>query len=56
MKLYINFVKDTDTTNKNVLNNSVLKPIDFYFEYDKTKFYNEDNINQEINEFLSCLI
>lgn len=56
LKLYIEFVKDIDSLNKDILNNNILKPIHFYFEYNENKLFNEDNINEEINEFLSLLI
>jgi hypothetical protein len=56
LKLFIEFVKDIDDLNKDVLNNSILKPIHFYFEYNENKLFNQDNINEEINEFLSLLI
>ncbi len=56
LKLYIECIKDTDNLNKDILNNSVMKPIHFYFEYNEKKIFNENNINEEINEFLSHLI
>ena len=55
MKLIIECIKEINLDNKNNVNYE-MKPYNFYFDYNENKLVNDENINEEINVFLSHLI